>query len=34
MEYDTDKIHEVVLALLCLTFHKEYGVTGAWKGHA
>ena len=33
MDYDTDKIDAMVLALLCLTLHKEYGVTRAWKGH-
>jgi hypothetical protein len=33
MDYDTDKIDAMVLALLCLTLHEEYGVTRAWKGH-
>jgi len=32
MEYDKDKVDEMVLALLCLTSsHYEYG-TRAWKG--
>lgn len=30
MEYDTDKIDEMVLALLWLTLHDE---CRAWKGH-
>lgn len=30
MEYDQDKIDEVVLALLCLTLHDD---VRAWKGH-
>ena len=30
MEYDQDKIDEVVLALLYLTLHEE---VRAWKGH-
>ena len=33
MEYDSDKIDDMVLALLCLTLHEEYGVPRAWKGH-
>jgi hypothetical protein len=33
MDYDTDKIDDMVLALLCLTLHEEYGATRAWKGH-
>jgi hypothetical protein len=33
MEYDTDKIDDMVLALLCLTFHEDYGATRAWKSH-
>ncbi len=33
MEYDTDKIDDMVLALLCLTLHQEYGATRAGKGH-
>jgi hypothetical protein len=30
MEYDTDKVDEMVLALLFLTLHDGYR---AWKGH-
>ena len=30
MEYDKDKVDEMVLALLFLTVHDEYR---AWKGH-
>jgi hypothetical protein len=30
MEYDEDKVDEMVLALLYLTLHDEYR---AWKGH-
>jgi hypothetical protein len=33
MEYDTDKIDDMVLALLCLTLHEDFGATRAWKGH-
>lgn len=31
--YNTDKVDDTVLALLCLTMFQEYGVTRAWKGH-
>ncbi len=34
MDYDTDKIDEMVLALLCLTMFPEVGGTRAWKGRA
>jgi len=34
MDYDTDKVDEIVLALLCLTMFPEAGGTRAWKGHA
>ncbi len=34
MDYDTDKVDEMVLALLCLTMFPEAGGTRAWKGHA
>ncbi len=34
MDYDTDKVDEMVLALLCLTMFPESGGTRAWKGHA
>ncbi|MFZ0706071.1 MAG: DUF6429 family protein [Candidatus Korobacteraceae bacterium] len=33
MEYDNDKVDEVVLALLYLTTFDERGVRRAWKGH-
>ena len=33
MDYDTDRIDDMVLALLCLTMHKDYGAVRAWKGH-
>jgi uncharacterized protein DUF6429 len=33
MEYDSDRIDDMVLALLCLTMHEEYGTVRAWKGH-
>ncbi len=33
MQYDSDKIDDMVLALLCLTFHEDYGATRAWKAH-
>ena len=26
MDYDTDKIDDMVLALFCLTLHEEFGV--------
>lgn len=32
MEYDREKVDEVVLALMQLTLHGEGGVTRAWKG--
>ncbi len=32
MAYDTDKLDEVVLALLHLNSFAEHGVTRAWKG--
>jgi hypothetical protein len=33
MEYDYDKIDDVVLALMCLTLHDlAYGTARAWKG--
>lgn len=32
MKHDTDKIDEVALALLSLTFHTDGRVTRAWKG--
>jgi len=34
MDYDKDKIDEMVLALLYLTMFPEAGGTRAWKGHA
>jgi hypothetical protein len=34
MDYETYKVDEVVLALLCLTMFSEHGETRAWKGHA
>ncbi len=34
MDYDTDKVDEMVLALLCLTMFPEAGGTSAWKGHS
>ena len=33
MQIDTEKIDEIVLALLHLTSFSEQGVTCAWKGH-
>ena len=33
MDYDADKVDEVVLALLHLTTFRERDVTRAWKGH-
>ena len=33
MEYDRDKVEEVVMALLCLTMREEHGVVRAWKSH-
>ncbi len=33
MEYDEDKIDEMVLALLYLTSFEEQGIARAWKGH-
>lgn len=33
MDYDEEKLDEVVLALLYLTSFTEHGVTRAWKGH-
>jgi len=33
MEYNEDKVDELVLALLYLTSSTEQGVTRAWKGH-
>ncbi len=33
MDYDEEKLDEVVLALLYLTLFTEHGVTRAWKGH-
>ena len=33
MNYNTDKIDDVVLALLHLTSFTDYGMTRAWKGH-
>jgi hypothetical protein len=32
MEYNQDKVDEVVLALMCLTMHDNFGATRAWKG--
>jgi len=33
MEYDCDKIDDMVLALMCLTLHDHaYGTARAWKG--
>lgn len=32
MDYDTDKVDEVVLALLCLNLHGDRYATRAWKG--
>ena len=33
MDYDADKIDDMVLALFCLTLHEEYGAMRAWKAH-
>jgi hypothetical protein len=33
MEYDKDKVDEVVLALLSLTMFEDRSGLGAWKGH-
>jgi Domain of unknown function (DUF6429) len=33
MDYNEDKLDEVVLALLYLTSFTEHGITRAWKGH-
>jgi Domain of unknown function (DUF6429) len=33
MDYDDEKLDEMVLALLHLTSFTEHGVTRAWKGH-
>ena len=33
MEYDEDKVDEMVLALLHLTSFNEQGFARAWKGH-
>jgi hypothetical protein len=33
MDYDKDKVDEVVLALLYLTMHGDGSGTRAWKGH-
>jgi len=32
VDYDQEKVDEVVLALMCLTLHDDYGATRAWKG--
>lgn len=33
MDYDLDKVDDMVLALLCLTLHDEFsGMARAWKG--
>ena len=35
MDYDHDKIDDVVLALMCLTLHDEgYGAARAWAGES
>jgi hypothetical protein len=34
MDYDTEKVDEMALALLFLTYFEEYGATKAWKGMA
>lgn len=34
MDYDTDKVDDMVLALLSLTMFTDTGTTRAWKGHA
>lgn len=33
MDYDTDKVDDLVLALLALTAFRDGPVTRAWKGH-
>ena len=33
MEFDQDKVDEVVMALLYLTMFEQGGITSAWKGH-
>ncbi len=33
MEYDRDKVEEVVMALLSLSMSKEDGAVRSWKGH-
>jgi hypothetical protein len=33
MEYDHDKVDDMVLALLSLTMFSDGGSTRAWKGH-
>jgi len=33
MEYDKDKVDDMVLALLYLTSSTQHDVTRAWKGH-
>ena len=33
MEYDKDKVDDLVLALLHLTSFRERGIVRAWKGH-
>ena len=33
MEYDKDKVDEMVLALLHLTSSRAHGIVRAWKGH-
>ena len=32
MEYDTQKVDEMVLALMCLVMHSDGGAVRAWKG--
>ena len=32
MEYDNNKVDEVVLALLYLNFHRSHEIVRAWKG--
>lgn len=32
MQYDREKVEEVVMALLTLTMFREHGVARAWKG--
>jgi len=33
MDFDTDKIDEMILALLYLTTFEDHGIVRAWKGH-